>query len=292
NPVFSSMIARDLFSPVQKFSVAPYSYVKDRGYAFEKKLAGNTNELLSIQMKDLVTAEWEAKIPLIIFNAVIKSDGRKLMVASQPISFMMKPVVYQQDTTVSADAVDFNALFYKQHPLNLRVLTALRMNATFPYVLPNVWLPSNPIIDVMDAGLRDNFGQETSLRFIENFDDWIKVNTGGIIILQIRDRVSDNWNNPFQTVSLTDMLVNPGTVLQHNWQKLQDYFQADQFNYFKNGKDSTIQRISIEYAPQEPKKSAALNFHLTTREKRDIKRSLQNPVNVFAMKKIADLLAH
>ena len=38
NPIFSSMIARDLLSPAQKFSVGPYRYVKDRGYAFEQKL--------------------------------------------------------------------------------------------------------------------------------------------------------------------------------------------------------------------------------------------------------------
>jgi hypothetical protein len=58
--------------------------------------------------------------------------------------------------------------------MNVNILSALRMNATFPYVLPNVWLPTNPIIDVMDAGLRDNFGQESSLRFIEVFKDWLK----------------------------------------------------------------------------------------------------------------------
>ncbi len=46
NPIFSSMIARDLLSPAQKFSVGPYRYVKDRGYAFEQKLNENTHGLL------------------------------------------------------------------------------------------------------------------------------------------------------------------------------------------------------------------------------------------------------
>ena len=44
NPIFSSMIARDLLSPAQKFSVGPYRYVKDRGYAFEQKLNDNTHK--------------------------------------------------------------------------------------------------------------------------------------------------------------------------------------------------------------------------------------------------------
>ena len=139
------------------------------------------------------------QIPLMIFNSTINRDGRRMMVSTQPISFMMKPMILQTIPTASPDAVDFAAMFAKQDPLNIRLLTALRMNATFPYVLPNVWLPSNPVIDVMDAGLRDNYGQETTLRFIENFKDWLKENTSKIIILQIRDRSQDNWQEPFET---------------------------------------------------------------------------------------------
>jgi hypothetical protein len=291
NPVFTSMIARDLFAPAQKFRAGNFDYVKDRGYAFEKKLSDNTNGLLNIQIKDLYEAERNADIPLMIFNSVIKSDGRKLMVSTQPLAFMTKPALYQHDASVSPDAVDFGELFKNQQPENLRVLTALRMNATFPYVLPNVWLPSKPVIDVMDAGLRDNFGQETSLRFIENFENWISANTGGVLILQIRDRTSDNWQTPFETTSLTDMLVNPATMLQHNWHKLQDYFQTDQFNYFNHGK-TNIQRISINYTPYKNEKSAALNFHLTAREKRDVKRSFHNPVNVLATRRVMQAIAN
>ncbi len=79
------------------------------------------------------------------------------------------------------DAVDFAALFARQDPMNLRLLTALRMNATFPYVLPNVWLPSKPVIDALDAGLRDNYGQETASRFLLVMRDWIQANTSKVV---------------------------------------------------------------------------------------------------------------
>ena len=46
NPLFTSFFARDLISPAQKFKVGPYSYVKDRGYAFEQKLGTNTRGFL------------------------------------------------------------------------------------------------------------------------------------------------------------------------------------------------------------------------------------------------------
>ena len=288
NPVFSSMIARDIFTPAQKFSVNNYKYVKDRGYAFEEQLNDNTNGFLNKQIKDYTEDEKNATIPLIIYNSTISRDGRKMMISSQPISFMMKPMIYAADTTVSPDAVDFNAFFYKQQPQNIRLLTVLRMNATFPYVLPNVWLPTTPVIDVMDAGLRDNYGEETTLRFLENFDDWIKENTGGVIILQLRDRPKENWYQPFESESISDIIVKPATMLQHNWFKLQDYSITTQYNYLQKDFKSSLQNITFMYMPEKEDQGAALNFHLTASEKEDIKASFYNSFNQQALKNIKD----
>ena len=166
NTLFSSFVARDLASPAQKFVVDGHEYVKDRGFAFEKKLDQNTHGLLNRQLKDIAPDEAAARMPLLLFNPVITRDSRALLISTQPVSFLMRP---RFDSTripsIDPDAVDFGAMFAKQEPMNLRLLTALRMNATFPYVLPNVWLPSRPVIDVMDAGLRDNFGEMNAIRF-------------------------------------------------------------------------------------------------------------------------------
>ncbi|HMK03519.1 MAG TPA: patatin-like phospholipase family protein, partial [Ferruginibacter sp.] len=290
NPVFSSMIARDIFSPAQKFSVGDFKYVKDRGYAFEQKLGKNSRGVLNRQLKDYSVEEKAASIPLMIFNSTISRDGRRMMISTQPISFMMKPFLYANDPAASPDAVDFAAMFVKQDPLNIRLLTALRMNATFPYVLPNVWLPSNPVIDVMDAGWRDNFGQETTLRFIDHFREWMKANTGGVLIIQIRDRTQDNWQQPFEAGSVTDIIIKPATMLQHNWFKLQDFSENDQYSYMHAATDSALHRIAFMYVPEEEQKGAALNFHLTAREKRDVKTSFKNEYNQASMKKVKELL--
>jgi len=286
NPVFSSMINRDIFSPAQKFSVGAYSYVKDRGYAFEENLNENAGGMLNKQLSDYAADEKAANIPLMIFNSVITRDGRKMMISTQPLSFMMKPLAFAQDTAFGPDAVDFGALLAKQNPQNIRLLTALRMNATFPYVLPNVWLPTNPVIDVMDAGIRDNFGQETSLRFIDNFKDWIAANTGGVIIVQLRDRIKDNWQQPLETGSISDILVKPATMLQHNWYKLQDYFQTDQYSYLKDSLNHNLQRLTFMYVPAKEEKTAALNFHLTAAEKKDVIASFNTDYNQAVLKQL------
>lgn len=290
NPVFSSMIDRDIFAPAQKFSVTPYDYVKDRGYAFENKLNENAEGILGSQLKDYYTDEKEARIPLIFYNAVITRDGRKIFVGTQPLSFMMKPAAFATDTSFSPDGVDFGAMFAKQDPSNLRLLTALRMNATFPYVLPNVWLPSNPVIDVMDAGLRDNFGQETSLRFMDNFKDWIQQNTGGVIILQLRDRMKDNWQHPLVTGSVTDILIKPATMLQSNWYKLQDYSQNEEFSYFNDLSNYNVHRLTFMYVPQNEDQGAELNFHLTAAEKKDVLSSFNSSYNQQMLQSLLQLI--
>lgn len=290
NPVFTSLMARDIFAPIQKFSVGDDKYVKDRGYAFEKKLSENTENILDKQLKDVAKAEYDATIPLIIFNTVIKADARKMMISTQPLSFMMKPYGLQNDTAISPDAVDFAALFSNQNPLNLRMLTALRMNATFPYVLPNVWLPSNPVIDVMDAGLRDNYGQETTYRFIDNFKDWIKENTAGVLIIQIRDRPLDNWQQPFENNSVTDMVVTPATMLQHNWFKIQSYYAEDEYAYLSNDTTLKINKVAFIYKSANEDKAAALNFHLSATERNDVIASFNNNDNKRIVEKIKSYL--
>jgi hypothetical protein len=287
NPVFSSMISRDIFAPAQKFAIGPYKYVKDRGYAFEEKLNENTSGLLNKQINDYAADEKAANIPMIIYNSIITRDGRKLMLATQPLSFMMKPLDFVGDENYSPDAVDFSAFFAKQNPGNIRLLTALRMNATFPYVLPNVWLPTNPIIDVMDAGIKDNFGQETSMRFIDNFKEWISENTGGVVILQIRDRMNDYWENPLETGSISDIVIKPATMLQKNWHNFQDYTQADQYSYLKDSEKFKLHRITFMYVPKKEELGAALNFHLTASEKREVIASFKSEYN---QKVLQDLL--
>ena len=290
NPVFSSMIARDIFAPAQHFSVDSFSYIKDRGYAFEQKLNANTGGILDKPISDYVQDEKTALIPLMIFNSVITRDARKMMISSQPISFMMKPYVYTIDSTVTPDAVDFSALFAKQDPMNIRLLTALRMNAAFPYVLPSVWLPSDPVIDVMDAGVRDNFGQEITLRFIENFKEWLAVNTSRVIILQLRDRLKDNWDFPLETGSITDFILKPATMLQHNWQKLQDYYETNEYSYFYSTIQPAVRRITFMYIPEKEEQGAALNLHLTAKERRDVVTSFNNSYNQDMLKQVIQVL--
>lgn len=287
NATFSSFVARDLLSPAQRFSYMGHQYIKDRAYALERKLDENTRGYLRKPLRDYRVPEQKAEIPLIIFNSVITRDGKKMAISPQPIRFMMRPAA---DSNVlgsnEIDAVDFCAYLKNHQPDQLSVLTAMRMNATFPYVLPNVWLPTEPVIDVMDAGLRDNFGQETTLRFIAHFKDWLEENTSEVIVVSIRDRVTGGWENPYEATDISELITKPALLIQHNWHKLQDYYQGDQLAYAEHLLPGKFSKISFQYAPRKREDAARLNFHLTTREKNDIAAALENPLNSNAFKQV------
>jgi hypothetical protein len=291
NPIFSSLVARDLLSPAQKFTNGGHRYLKDRAYAFEEKLNDNTRNFFNHNLQACQADERNAKVPLIFFNSVISRDGRKMLISTQPVSYLMRPLGDSDAAIVSEpDAVDFAALFAGQQPLNLRMLTALRMNATFPYVLPNVWLPSYPVIDVMDAGLRDNYGQETTMRFMQVFEQWLKANTSKVVLINIRDRKTGNWDLPFESKSLTGSFTKPMTLLQYNWVKIQDYLQNEEWSNLKKIFGGQAERLFFQYAPANEKKSAALSFHLTNSEKIELQQNIFNPFNKKSFERVKVLL--
>ncbi len=291
NPVFSSLITRDLISPSQKFSYGHYRYIKDRGYAFEEKLNFNTKYVLDKPIGFYKKAEKLAQIPLMILNSTVTRDFKKMMICTQPLSFMMQPEYRDSTTKITGpDAIDFAALFKNMGPMNLRMLTALRMNATYPYVLPAVWLPSRPIIDVMDAGLRDNSGAETAYRFLNAFKDWINENTRGILIIQVSSRIKGSWSNGYKTGGISDIITNPFTMMQTNWFTLQDYFQENELSYLKNVFGNKLHRVSFMYIPKNPEGEAPLNFHLTASEKKEVSASMERQNNLEALKQVEDFI--
>jgi len=284
NPLFSSFVTRDIIGPVQKFNYEGFEYIKDRGYAFEEKLNENTHGYLNKNIYAYAEPEANATIPIMFFNATISRDARSMIMATHPARFLMRPLSDSSHlTTYNADGVDFNSYFKKQNSDSLRVLSALRMNATFPFVLPNVWLPSKPIIDVMDAGLRDNFGQELTLRFLNVFKDWLQQNTQKVIVIELRDRSIDDWENPYDNTSLLSLLTKPLLILQYNWYRFQDYYQHNSLDYFAESYGPHFYSLSFQYLASKTDAAATLNFHLTTAEKKSVINAFYNQVNLNAL---------
>ncbi len=291
NPVFSSFVSRDLIGPVRKVNINGYDYIRDRGYSFEEKLNFNTRGVLNKKLGDFKADEAAGNIPIILFNTLVTLDSREMIIGTHPARFLMQSSTDSSGfLSTNVDAIDYMSFFQHQDPLNLRLLSAIRMNATFPYVLPNVWLPTKPSIDIMDGGLRDNFGQEISLRFMHTFEDWLKANTSRVVLIQIRDTKAGDWNNVYDPGSIFDFITKPLAVLQNNWFNQQDFHLADELNYFSHAFGPSFSRVLFQYVPTNKDRSASLSFHLTNAEKMDIDMALNNAINESSFEKIKEMI--
>jgi hypothetical protein len=294
NPLISSYVIRDVVAPVQKFGFANRKYTKDRAYAFEEKLNNNVNGILGDSIGAYANDERTAKIPLMIYGGTITRDNRKLLISTQKLSFAMQP--WQHDSLayfVPPDAVDYQRLFEKQSPNALRLLSALRINATFPYALPNVWLPTNPVIDVMDAGLRDNYGTDVTLRILMNCKKWILENTSGVTIIQIRDRENTGeWNYPLEGGDISELFTKPMMQLQYNMFKVQQYGQNNELSNFIQWSGIPLKVFSFQYTPSNKTNRASLSFHLTPSERKDISAAVLNKHNTNQLQHLRGHLAY
>jgi hypothetical protein len=245
----------------------------------ERELARNSEGLLDRPIGYYERRESRGEIPQLIINGTIINDGRKLMICNQPIAYLTQPEYSLRLPSPPIDAVDYGAFFPEQNTGELRLTSALRMNATFPYILPVVKLPSSPRMNVMDAGLRDNFGVQVASRYLHVMRHWLKQNVRETIFLEIRDTRENDVSSNTDQSTLGNMIADPLFVIQNKWEAIQSYG----YNYVKDYSpayvDDKLKLITLQYIPREYKKSAALNFHLTREEKEDIYASIDHPYN-------------
>ena len=290
NAIIFSLVSIDLISPFNKISISGYKYTRDRGFAMEQEMIRNTEGLLDKNIGYFGKREAEGYIPELIINGTIINDGRRLMIANQPVGFLTQAEYSLYKKSPAIDAVDYGAFFAGEDPNNLRLTSALRMNATFPIVLPVVKMPCAPKMNIMDAGLRDNFGTELATRYLYVMRDWIAKNTREAIFLEIRDTRENDVGTSSDQNSLGAMLSDPLFVIQNKWEAFQSYahgFLQDYTPCYLNGK---IKFITLQYMPKESKKVAALNFHLTQDEKNDLYQSIYDKANQAAIDTLVNAL--
>ena len=290
NPIAFKIATSEWLFPIQSFYLDGKKYPKDRAYAFEHRLAVNTNAAFSKRLSDYHLPEANSQIPMMIFSPSIVNDGRKLIISSQPISFLTQNARTNKTSYNKLfDAIEYSRFFEQQAASKTLFSSILRMSATFPYISPVVSLPSEPRIEIMDAGLRDNFGLETTLKFIKIFDDWIADNTSGIVIIQIRDKHKNSpiEENPSQT--LMQSLSRPMASFYGNLFDVQDYNQNSLIQMADYWSKSKIEFIDLQLR-NEKKDHISLSWHLTNKEKKKVFASVFLPENQVAVKRLVELL--
>ena len=290
NAIAFSIAVNDLFYPLHTFKVGENKYKKNRAYAFESEWNENTQGLLADKkISDYQQAEFDAKIPMLLFSPTVKNDNRKLFISSQPVSYLTRPFNKYGFTYPSfeVDGIDFRQFFAEQEADNLLISSAVRMNANFPYILPEVVMPSEPLMQVMDAGFRDNFGFENTFRFLAAHRDWIKKNVNDVVMLMIRSD-EKKLEVTYATESLLGKVFKPlGVFMASNLQDNYFDYCATMTDDLLEGK---LELLTFEYVPTEKEREASMSFHLTSLEKQDIMKAIENEKNKAKIKQLQDLM--
>lgn len=291
NPIAFSIAVNDLFLRFQTFKDGEYVYKMDRGYAFETGLNHNTGDIFkNKRLRDYKQLESEAKIPLMVFTPTVVNDGRKMYISSQPVSFLTQTNHAENlDIQLNTEGVEFSSFFKKQDADNLLFTSALRMNATFPYVTPVVDVPSIPVIELMDAGARDNYGVQTTMKFIYTFRKWIEENTSGVVIIQIRDRFKQFPIEANGNKNLVGTLSTPMDAFYSNTFTIQDFSNDEIYKYGSKWLNCKVDVIDFQLHNLKSD-NISLSWHLTNKEKRKVLSSLALPENQAAMLKLKNIL--
>jgi hypothetical protein len=290
NPIINAMTVNDWFIRYQQLHDGPYTYTKDRGYAFELQLNKNTDGLLDKRLFDYATPEANAEMPMLVLSPTIVNDGRRLLIAAQPISYLTKSMSFPGAPNPLPEDVEFTRLFADQGAFNLKFTTALRLNATFPYVLPICTMPSQPPLEVMDAGIRDNFGIKTTVQFLYTFRDWINQNTSGVIIVQVRD-LPKGVDLEEHKESLFGKFAAPVGSIYGNITKTQDYNNDQMLRYLNASFDRSIELITFQLN-QEKDNPISLSFHLTQSERAHIKNAVSDKYFLSELERLEYLLSY
>jgi hypothetical protein len=291
NSIAVSVVSNDIFLPWSSFSYAGQTYTKDRGYMFELQLNENTGYLLDKPLSSYRLAEGRAQIPMLLITPSIVNDSRQLIISPQPFSFLMVPperthTFHQPEP----DMVEFGKLFCEQGADNLRFTSALRMSATYPFILPDVSLPSEPAIEVIDAGIRDNLGIISGSRFVQVFQDWIRQHTSGVVFVLISSVREVRPIGTTEHQGIVESLFNPLGPLGHIT-RVQDYENESNLSFAANILGNIpLEVLHFTYEPSPENERASMSFHLTRREKQDILNAFYLESNQRSLHRLEEIL--
>lgn len=285
NKLSFSASTSDLLMRYKKILYNNRYYTFERGAAFEAQLHENLNQFLEHPIGYYEKYERNAITPLMIFSPTIINDGRRLLISSQNLSFMVR----LRGNTSTYENIDYQTFFKNNDPQNLRFSSAIRASATFPFIMPMMTMPTTPEIQLMDAGIRDNYGGKVTIDYLFANSDWIAKNTSGVIILETRDTKRVLNDETYHEINLLDKITMPFGNIIINFTRTQDFDQEQLMRLVTKSFDFPVDIVTFNLREQT-KDRVSLSWRLTEREKKRIEKAFESQENTEALFKLKKLL--
>ena len=290
NPTCFTLAVNDLFFRIKRVDYQGRTYPLDRGYSFDQRLGANTQGVLNKCIVDYRKLEESAEMPTMILGPTVVGDGRKLLMATRGISYLTftrpGPGVHKDK---EHDGVEFSRFFRNQDADSLSFLTALRLSASFPYITPLVNMPSEPGIELIDAGVRDNEGFELALRYIHQHRKWIEENTAGVIVVQIKANRPNEIPISDGRVTRLDRITKPIGGVYRSFHNFQVYNKSMLMEFSREELKLPLSIVRFLLFDSSDDK-VSLSWHLTNMEKAKIQSTFENEINQEALEKLDGLI--
>lgn len=197
-------------------ALAPFARRDDRGRTLEQtwiRWTGGSTSPLGRPLQSYAADERMGWRPSLVYTPMMVEDGRRLLISNLDLAFATRNVgglllepssrkierptiqggdfdlsIHEEDDVFSLSAVEFFRLFPDAH--DFQVTTATRMSASFPWVSPAINLPTLPPRRIVDAGYYDNYGVNLTALWLSKMSGWLRDNTSGVLVVQVRDKVS------------------------------------------------------------------------------------------------------
>jgi hypothetical protein len=177
--------------------------------AFEAQLRAALGADASAPFSALLPAEERLELPSLVFSPMLVEDGRRLLlgnldlapVTDNSVLWLSSEKTHTEPVVGLASRTAYHASrLFPDRWAKIRLSTAARLSAAFPYVSPAAVLPTKARRRAVDAGYFDNYGLELACawlrRLVEDHVAWMKANVSEVLVLQIRDNVSNLSVNP------------------------------------------------------------------------------------------------
>lgn len=177
--------------------------------AMEGRLRDRLGAELAAPLHALREAEERLAVPSLVFSPMLVEDGRRLLLGNLDLSPVTdNGVLWLSSAATGTLPVEGLASRTAYHASRLfpdrwhelRLSTAARLSAAFPWVSPAAVLPTIARRRVVDAGYFDNYGLELACAWLRRLAEerraWLAARVSGVLVLQIRDNVSNLSVNP------------------------------------------------------------------------------------------------
>ncbi len=280
NPVFYSFSMSDWFFRLQHFRYNGHRYYKDRAYMFEQTLNRNLGPILDKPLIAYRKEEESAKIPMLILTPTIITTGSRMIISPVDVSYLTKDPYNKV-----LKNVEFRYNYHAFGADSLRFLSAIRMNASFPYVSPIVALPGKPRLTLFDAGLNDDYGYLTAYAFAMEFKNWILQHTGGLIIINVDE---NDYISYGKAARFPSRILKPLGVLFTDWLSIQENNYLPVVASLKKTLNGKFDFINFRFGSVN--KRVSLSWHLTKRDKQILKQAIYLPPNQKELQRLRQLL--